>query len=319
MSAMALAMHTNPAKADVATPIMYASPAVQQITAPLPPTGPLPKWNISIMVANLSATYGLAISTIACSVKSLDPTKVIVRKAYRGADFYTYGFTTFLNASWNPTTGNLVSLTAAQTDGVMIDTPFEIFKIEVQATNSTPGSVVIDMYVQEVYDIEAIPNTVLSGQCPYDQTVYINAITTHTITVDSTDYNVTALSNSTIPTMIIDTNAKSLNFTTSGDDGATGYVNVTIPKTLLDCPAQLTDWIVLLNNTDYTGSAIITANSTHTFVYLAYSQSTHEIRIIGKVVVPEYPSITILLTLLATMTVAFGIIRKVHKKRWQTL
>jgi hypothetical protein len=132
-----------------------------------------PRWNISIIVGNLSVTFGLPISTIACSVKSLDPTKVIVRKAYKGADFAGYGFTTFLNASWNPTTGDLVSLTAAQTDGIMIDTPIEIFKIEVEGLAFTGSGVVVDIYKQEAYDIESIPNKVLTGDCPYDHTAYL--------------------------------------------------------------------------------------------------------------------------------------------------
>ncbi len=129
-----------------------------------------------------------------------------------------------------------------------------------------------------------------------------DTIIAHQIVVDGVTYNVITLSNSTIVTMNIDTYAKSLNFTTSGTDGTTGYVNLTIPKTLLNCPEGLTYWHVMMDNTDVTGSAIITQNSTHTFVYFAYSQSTHDIHITGTYVVPEsILNIYVLLIMLAAV------------------
>jgi len=307
-------MHLNlAAKADGSGPIMYAVPAVQQVTS-----GSITKWNISIMVANLSATMGLPVTTIACSVKSVDPTKVIVTNAYQGANFTAFGFTSFLNGSWDPVTGDVKDLTAAQTTGVMMSAPMEIFKIEVQVKSFQLGSVVIiDIYDQYAADTDA--NTLISGDCLNDQTVNMVAIGTNTITWDSVDYHVTTVSNaSSISAMTFDQPGMAINFTTTGTSGTTGYVNVTIPKVLLD--ASLTNWTILMDNNPVIAPQLtITENATHTFIYFYYSQSSHDIRITGTSVVPEFPSITILLALLTTMTVAFALIRKVHKKRWQTL
>jgi hypothetical protein len=311
LSAIALTIQVKTAKADV-TPAMYAYPATKSITAYLPSTGPIQRYNISIMVANLTQCL-----TVACSVSISDYAHANITNYYKGAGFFSLGFSIFTAASWNKTGSNLKGLTAGSISAVDITDPIEIFKIEVEV-KSFNSPILVDVYYQyagDIHNVKLLPG----NDCPNDHTIYMNAITTQVITVDSTDYNVTALSNSTIPTMTIDTNAKSLNFTTSGTDGTTGYVNVTIPKTLLDCPEGLTYWHVLMDNTDLTGSAIITQNSTHTFVYLAYSQSAHDIHITGTYVVPEYPSIAILVTFLTMMTVAFALLRKVHKKRWQTL
>jgi len=138
---------------------------------------------------------------------------------------------------------------------------------------------------------------------------------TYTITVGSESFNVTATSNSTISNMILEQSTKSLNFTTSGPSGTTGYVNITIPKILLN--ANLTGWYVLVDTNQVTPT--ITADANNTYIYINYSQSTHGIHIFGQTVIPEYQSIAILVTLLTMMTVAVAMLRKVHKKGWQTL
>ncbi len=312
LSSAASVLRTGTVKAQTGYEIMYASPSTKSITGAVPGPLPIQKYNFSIMVANLSQVL-----TITASIKSADVSKANVTKWYKGAGFDSLGFSIFTAGSYDPSTGDLQDLTAGSLSPIDITTPVELFKVEVTINNFTAGGVLIDIYNQYAGDIDN--NYLLSGDCPYDHMINMNAITTNQIIVGSTVYNVTTLSNSTVPTMNIDTYAKSLNLTTSGTDGTTGYVNVTIPKTLLDCPEGLTYWHVLMDDADLTGSAIITQNSTHTFVYLAYSQSAHDIHITGTYVVPEYPSIAIVVTLLAMMTVAFALVRKVHKKQWQTL
>jgi len=164
-------------------PVLYAQgpdaplfPSTKTLSYPFFPAIH-PVWNISIMVANLSATMGLPVTTIAINVKSVDPTKVIVTNAYQGADFTAYGFNTFLNASWDPLLGDVQGLTAAQTTGVMISTPIEIFKIQVEGKAFTgPAGVVVDIYDQYAADTDA--NTLISGDCPYDHTAYLLQVIT---------------------------------------------------------------------------------------------------------------------------------------------
>ena len=108
-------------------PIMYADPATKSYEFLMWP-GTNPKWNFSIMVDNLPL-----VTTIACSVKSLDPTKVIVRAWYKGAIFFDVGmdFSLFLYESFDAPTGDLVGLTAGTTSGGKnIVDPIEVFKIE---------------------------------------------------------------------------------------------------------------------------------------------------------------------------------------------
>jgi len=76
-------------------------------------------------------------------------------------------------------------------------------------------------------------------------------------------------------------------------EGTTGYCNITIPIELLGGPYTVKfDDETILENYD------APTNGTHAFIYITYNHSTHTIEIIGTTVVPEYPTMTILTTLL---------------------
>jgi hypothetical protein len=100
-------------------------------------------------------------------------------------------------------------------------------------------------------------------------------------------------------------------FNITGDPGF-GFVNVTIPKTLLD--ASATAWKVYVDSTLKT--AQITSNATHTFIYVEFTfGSLVTIKIVGTWIVPEFPSIQLLMLFMAIalFTVLFLKFRK-HQK-----
>ncbi len=153
-------------------PVMYAQgpdfplyPSTKTLSYPIfPVTHPV--WNISIMVANLTNVL-----TITASIKSVDPTKVIVINAFKGADFNTLGFSIYANTSWDPLTGDLQGLTAASLSALTITTPVELFKVQVEGKGFTgPGGVGVDIYDQYAGDIDN--NQLLAGDCPYDSIAY---------------------------------------------------------------------------------------------------------------------------------------------------
>lgn len=149
-----------------ADPIMYAEPATKTYSYPVWP-GTNPRWNFSIYVNNMAK-----ILVVACDVKSVDPTKAIVRAFYQGNN--TWG--TFTYGSWDPVTGDVFDLTLGTTVSKDITTPLEAFKIEVEGLAFTdPSGVVIDIYRQYAGDEDL--NDILSGDCPNDHTVYLNQIT----------------------------------------------------------------------------------------------------------------------------------------------
>ena len=114
------------------------------------------------------------------------------------------------------------------------------------------------------------------------------------VTVDEVTYYVTTLSNSTLASFNFSRPLKKISF--NATSGASGFCNVTIPMVLLsDSP-----WTVKVGNTPVT--ATIADNSTHTFLYFTYDQSTHLVEIIGTWAIPEFPTVIVLpLVMIATL------------------
>lgn len=107
-------------------------------------------------------------------------------------------------------------------------------------------------------------------------------------------------------------------FNVSGSTGVAGYVNVTIPMDLLNVDPSRPpyDWWVMLDNANVT-SRIVTTNATHTFIYLAYTQSQHYIRIVGNTVYPEYPVAWLPLLALLAFAITMLLARK-SSQSWQS-
>jgi rhodanese-related sulfurtransferase len=91
------------------------------------------------------------------------------------------------------------------------------------------------------------------------------------------NYPVAIFSNSTITSFSFSQPLKQISFDITGPDGTIAFCNVTIPQELLY--ARSSEWIVMVNDLliDYT----VGMNTTHTWLYFAYSHSTHKVLIIG--------------------------------------
>jgi hypothetical protein len=134
---------------------------------------------------------------------------------------------------------------------------------------------------------------------------------THHIVYDTHEFDVYTTSNSTVGTVNLDQPNMRINFTVTGPTGTAGLCNVTIPKSMLDCPEGLTYWQILLNTTDISSSCTITANLTHTSIYIPYTHSTQTIKVKGTWVVPEFPpNITLPLLIIASIAIITLIRRK---------
>ncbi len=284
-------------------PEIFANPANYTMQLSSEPSPPYPTYNISIMAENMPQVLVLEIS-----VKINDTDDANITGYFKGADFNNLGFSIGLD-HWDKPNSDLQYLDAASLSPIDISTPVEIFKIQIQVKQFTTTPILVDIYEQYVGDVN--DDTLLSGDCPNDHTIYMNAIQTNQLAIGGTYYNVTTFSNSSISQMSIDTNNKILSFQTGGMDGSTGFVNVTIPKNFLN--ANATDWVVMVdsNNATYT----ITSDSTNTYIYIIYSQSIHQIHITGTSIVPEFPSITMLAIFMALTTFMAVLVKKKRLKR----
>jgi len=90
-------------------------------------------------------------------------------------------------------------------------------------------------------------------------------------------FDVYTASNSTIAGLTFNQAFKQIGFKTTGPEGTTGFCNVTIPKELLDAPLNL--WKIEVDGKmiDF----VATENTTHTFIYFAFTHSTKTISVEG--------------------------------------
>jgi len=117
------------------------------------------------------------------------------------------------------------------------------------------------------------------------------------------EYSIAMESNSTAHDLGFNLTSKSLVLNVSGASGTAGYVNITIPKSLMDVDLGKPPgaWAVILDGVPTTAFTS-TSNSTHTFVHLTYTHSDHSILVQGNEVIPELTQNTYLLLLLLTAT-----------------
>jgi hypothetical protein len=136
----------------------------------------------------------------------------------------------------------------------------------------------------------------------------------HPITWDSNIYDVITVSNTSVaPVPMIFLQPHMLvYFNATGFDGTIGFIEITIPKALID--ASPTDWLVIVGGEQVV--PIVTENATHTTLYFTFDLSLKSVYVKGTSVVPELSPIVVLLALFAA-TVAVLAAAKLTWKRKQ--
>ena len=117
-------------------------------------------------------------------------------------------------------------------------------------------------------------------------------------TWEDTQYKVYVFSNSTVSEFSFNPEIFSIHFNVEGENGITGFCNVTIPKGLLNTEDN---WTILVDGASVTPT--VNEDATSTYIYFTYNHSTKTVEIIGTDAIPEFPSWIILL-LLITLTFA---------------
>jgi hypothetical protein len=100
---------------------------------------------------------------------------------------------------------------------------------------------------------------------------------------DNKPYYADIVSNSTISAFNFNATQKFISFNVNGSSATVGFCKITIDNLLLGGP-----YTVMVDETLVTPS--VTSNGTHSFLYFTYAHSTHNVRIIGSIVIPEFPS-----------------------------
>ena len=261
------------------------------------------KFNVTVMVENLTNAYTLGFD-VYWDPNYLNLTNRIGGDALTGAVFMPGGINYTLGYAWDIALGLLGAPTGQDvTLGSLATLEFTILR---------PGKSVINITGLEFYNyygerIEPYEDS------PYDCYVDISETIIHEVVWDELTFYVKTVSNSTVSNFTFNQPAKIISFNVSGIAGTTGYVNVTIPKELLN--AQPDEWEVYIDTTPTTPQ--ITENTTHTFIYINYTHTTHTISIKGTEVIPDFPSTFMLLAVgILIMTIA-AFLKVVCKKNFK--
>jgi hypothetical protein len=130
----------------------------------------------------------------------------------------------------------------------------------------------------------------------------------HPVVVDIQTFHVFTTSNSTVTDFNFSLAESKITFNATGPSGGIGLCNVTIPKTLMDAP-----WQITINGT--TATPTITSNATHTVIQLIYNTSSVPIEIQGQIIVPEFATPALLLSLAAVTAAIAATKRRITKKK----
>jgi parallel beta-helix repeat protein len=128
----------------------------------------------------------------------------------------------------------------------------------------------------------------------------INPVDPVLVVVDDAVYGYSLHSNSTTPELRFYQENKTIKFEIAHRAGVAGYFNVTIPKSLM----KGEPWAIFLNEyVNATSEAIITANATHSSIYLEYYEGGFPAEITGTWIVPELtPQNLAIILLMLTFT-----------------
>jgi len=130
------------------------------------------------------------------------------------------------------------------------------------------------------------------------------------VVLGSMNYMVATRSNSTITDFIFNQTLMQISFNVNGTHGAVGFCNVTIPKSLLTGDP----WTITIEG-EPPLNFIPSDNATHSFLYFTYMHTSPlHVIIQGTDVIPEFPSITLLATLMMFTIVAAALAQKKTRK-----
>ena len=147
-----------------------------------------------------------------------------------------------------------------------------------------------------------------------DTNVYLGPSTyVFQVVADSQTFNITVVTNSTIPTQTFNFSQgqKMISFSVTGLSGTAGFCNITIPRTLVDC-TNLDEWVIFANGTDISGNCHKNRDADYTYICIPYNHSVQPIVVKGTWVIPEFPTAIIMpLFMLATL-LAVIVYRRKH-------
>jgi hypothetical protein len=179
---------------------------------------------------------------------------------------------------------------------------------------SSPGRSTLALNDTRLLDFE-MKDVLYEAQDGYYQ---LHEVLIHSIIWETKTFDIVTVSNTSVAPVPMNFNQtyKLLYFNVTGYDDTVGFVNITIPKALLN--ASIMDWYVIVGG--WRVQPIVVENATHTMLYFTFSSSVNSVHILGTWVVPEMPTSFLLLVLLAACLTSLAFAKRIQlKKRKESL
>jgi len=140
----------------------------------------------------------------------------------------------------------------------------------------------------------------------------------HEIVVDSQTFYVETVSDASVAPVPMEFNAdhRLLGFNVTGFAGATYFVNVTIPRSLIDAAGD--NWLVLVGGWSVSPT-IVPVNGTHVMLSFDVGASTMPVYIVGTWAIPEFPVALMLALLFIVSLIGLAFVRLSKLKRGREL
>lgn len=190
-------------------------------------------------------------------------------------------------------------------------------KFTLNSTDLPLGDYIVSAEVTVIAGDQTFPGKVYTeNETDTSDNAYVDGAFTvqkllfHEIVVDAEVFYVLTLSNSNVTALDFNQSIMEIKFNIAAKNGTNGFCNITIPKTLMHANSTH-PWQLFVNGT---GSAYEeTENKTHSFIYFEFLAGSHNVRIVGTWVVPEY-SLTLLIPVLMLATLIATIFLRVKSK-----
>jgi len=141
----------------------------------------------------------------------------------------------------------------------------------------------------------------------------LHEVLVHPIVVDGITYDVVTISNASITPvpMLLNLEYKFLYFNVTDADGNVGFVDVIIPKALLD--GNSSGWMLFIGG--YPMTVVPVENATHTTLSFNIYLSTKSVFIFGTSIIPEFTFNALLMAFIAVTVIGLAVARMVRQRK----
>ena len=186
--------------------------------------------------------------------------------------------------------------------------PDRNFETTLQLLDSAgEGTYTLEAGLELEADALGIVETITSAALRSSVQFAVSEPVDYSINAEDEDFTVNIATNSEVDNFEFSQQEKKVSFVVDGEDGTSGFAEVTIPKRLLS--GAIT---IFVDENVVTANDVIVKSNTEMEMTLEinYRHSIHQIEVVGTNVVPEFPLVAIVIAVTMAMAVGISLVAK---------